>query len=78
MARRCRHRCKALAGEAHAGPGLQNGLMIGVFVALFLRGMLGRASAWVPRATGAVLTVWLLWLLVSMGAGIIGALIGGG
>ena len=63
-------------GEAHAGPGLQNSLTIGVFVALFLRSMLGRTSAWVRTPLGAVLTGGLLWLLVSMGAGILGALVG--
>ncbi|WP_254427155.1 TPM domain-containing protein, partial [Rhodanobacter sp. C01] len=66
------------SSEEHAtGPGLQNSLMIGVFVALFLRSMLGRTSAWVRTPLGAVLTGGLLWLLVSMGAGILGALIGG-
>jgi len=63
--------------EGHAGPGLQNSLMIGVFVALFLRSLLGRAGAWVRAPLGAVLIGGLLWLLVSMGAGILGALIGG-
>ena len=60
-----------------SGPGLQNGLMIGVFVALFLRSVLGRAAAWVRAPLGALLVGGLLWLLISMGAGIIGALIGG-
>jgi uncharacterized protein len=60
-----------------SGPGLQNGLMIGVFVALFLRSMLGRATPWVRAPLGAVLVGGLLWLLISMGAGIIGALVGG-
>jgi uncharacterized protein len=60
-----------------SGPGLQNGLMIGVFVALFLRSMLGRAAPWVRAPLGAVLVGGLLWLLISMGAGIIGALVGG-
>jgi uncharacterized protein len=63
--------------EEHTGPGLQNSLMIGVFVALFLRSLLGRAGAWVRVPLGAVLIGGLLWLLVSMGAGIFGALIGG-
>jgi uncharacterized protein len=63
--------------ERSGGPGLQNGLMIGVFVALFLRSMLGRAAAWVRAPLGAVLVGGLLWLLISMGAGIIGALVGG-
>jgi uncharacterized protein len=63
--------------DERSGPGLQNGLMIGVFVALFLRSMLGRATAWVRAPLGALLVGGLLWLLISMGAGIIGALVGG-
>jgi uncharacterized protein len=65
------------SNSERSGPGLQNGLMIGVFVALFLRSMLGRAAAWVRAPLGAVLVGGLLWLLISMGAGIIGALVGG-
>ncbi|WP_158885945.1 TPM domain-containing protein [Rhodanobacter sp. L36] len=62
--------------ERH-GPGLQNGLMIGVFVALFLRNFLGRASAFVRAPLGAIFVGGLLWLLISMGAGILGAIVGG-
>ncbi len=65
------------SADEHSGPGLQNGLMIGVFVALFLRSMLGRATPWVRAPLGALLVGGLLWLLISMGAGIIGALVGG-
>jgi uncharacterized protein len=65
------------SSSERSGPGLQNGLMIGVFVALFLRSMLGRATPWVRAPLGAVLVGGLLWLLISMGAGIIGALVGG-
>jgi uncharacterized protein len=63
--------------HARSGHGLQNSLVIGVFAALFLRGMLGRASTWVRAPLGAALVGGLLWLLVSMGAGILGAVIGG-
>jgi len=59
------------------GLGLQHGLMMGLFLALFLRSVLGRASGWVRAPIGALVTGGLLWLLVSAGAGIIGALIGG-
>ena len=65
------------AGREHSGLGLQNGLMIGVFVALFLRSLLGRAASWVRAPLGAALTGGLLWLLVSAGVGILGGLIGG-
>lgn len=63
--------------DRRGGAGLQNGLMIGVFVALFLRSMLGRAKPWIRAPLGAVLVGGLLWLLISVGAGIIGALVGG-
>ena len=68
---------KGAPSEERPGLGFQNSLMIGVFVALFLRSLLGRAGAWVRAPLGALLTGGLLWLLVSMGAGIFGALIGG-
>jgi uncharacterized protein len=63
--------------EEHSGPGLQSGLMIGVFAALFLRSVFGRARPWLRAPLGAVLIGGLLWLLISVGAGILGALIGG-
>ncbi|MEO5831428.1 MAG: TPM domain-containing protein [Rhodanobacter sp.] len=56
---------------------LHSGLMIAVFVALFLRGIFGRAPAWLRAPLGALAIGGLLWLLISMGAGILGALIGG-
>jgi uncharacterized protein len=59
------------------GLGLQHGLMMGLFLALFLRSVLGRASGWVRAPIGALVTGGLLWLLVSTGAGIVGALMGG-
>ncbi|KZC20676.1 MULTISPECIES: TPM domain-containing protein [Rhodanobacter] len=59
------------------GLDLQSGLMIAVFVALFLRGIFGRTPALVRGPLGAVLVGGLLWLLISMGAGILGALVGG-
>jgi len=65
------------SADEHSGLGLQHGLMIGVFVALFLRSLLGRAAPWVRAPLGAVLVGGLLWLLISMGVGIIGALVGG-
>ncbi|MHB1274260.1 MAG: TPM domain-containing protein [Rhodanobacter sp.] len=64
-------------GREPSGPGLQNSLIIGLFAALFLRNLLGRSAAWIRAPLGAMLTGGLLWLLVSMGAGILGALIGG-
>jgi len=63
--------------DEHAGPGLQTGLMIAVFAALFLRSVFARARPWLRAPVGAALVGGLLWLLVSMGAGILGALLGG-
>ncbi len=60
-----------------SGFGLEHGLMMGLFLALFLRSVLGRAGTWVRAPIGALLTGGLLWLLVSTGAGIIGAVMGG-
>jgi len=63
--------------DGQGGLDLQSGLMIAVFVALFLRGILGRTSRWLRAPLGAVLVGGLLWLLISVGAGILGALVGG-
>ncbi|KZC24766.1 dehydrogenase [Rhodanobacter thiooxydans] len=63
--------------NGRSGLGLEQGLMIAVFVALFLRGIFGRTPALVRGPLGAVLIGGLLWLLISMGAGILGALVGG-
>lgn len=63
--------------EHSRGPGLQGGLMIGLFAALFLRGILSRLSVWVRVPLGAMLIGGLLWLLISAGAGIFGAIAGG-
>lgn len=59
------------------GPGLQGGLMMGLFAALFLRGILGRLSKWIRVPLGAIVVGGLLWLLISAGAGILGAIAGG-
>jgi uncharacterized protein len=64
-------------GAERPGLGLQHGLMIGVFAALFLRSLLGRSGALVRAPLGAAVTGGLLWLLVSAGAGVLGALVGG-
>lgn len=60
------------------GMGFQQMLLIGVFVGLFLRGILGRARAWLRTPLGAALTGGLLWLLAATtGAAVLGAIIGG-
>ena len=65
------------AEHERPGLGLQGGLMIGLFAALFLRNLLARAPSWLRAPAGAVLVGALLWLLISIGAGIVGAIIGG-
>lgn len=69
----------AQGARAHgrAGNGFQNSLVIGVLIALFLRGMLGGAKAWIRAPLGAVVVGGLLWLLISVGAGVLGAVVGG-
>ncbi|HZX72751.1 MAG TPA: TPM domain-containing protein [Rhodanobacter sp.] len=62
--------------EQH-GPGFQGVFMIALFAAIFLRGVLGRAHALVRAPIGGVIIGGLLWLLVSAGVGVLGALIGG-
>ena len=62
--------------EQH-GPGFQGTLMIALFAALFLRGVLGRAHALVRAPLAGVIIGGLLWLLVSLGAGVLGAVVGG-
>ncbi|WP_243041773.1 TPM domain-containing protein [Dyella sedimenti] len=53
-------------------------LLIGVFVAFFLRGIFGRSTVWLRTPLGAAITGGLLWLLAaSIGMGILGGLIGG-
>lgn len=68
---------RGAAEDGQGGLDLQSGLMIAVFVALFLRGIFGRTPALVRGPLGAVLVGGLLWLLISIGAGILGALVGG-
>jgi uncharacterized protein len=65
------------AERERPGLGLQGGLMIGLFAALFLRNLLARAPSWLRAPVGAVLVGGLLWLLISISAGIVGAIVGG-
>ena len=65
------------APREHRGLCLQGALMIALFAAVFLRGVLGRAHALVRVPLGGALIGGLLWLLVSLGAGVLGAVVGG-
>lgn len=59
------------------GVDLQSGLMIGLFAAFFIRGIFGRVPAGLRFVLGGVLVGGILWLVVSMFAGIAGAVLGG-
>jgi len=60
------------------GLDLGHAMLIGLFVALFLRRLFGRAHVIVRTPLGAALTGGLLWLLAAtVGVGVLGAVIGG-
>ncbi len=65
------------ASDARGGLPLHNGFVPAIFAALFLRNLLGRTSKWIRAPLGALVVGGLLWLIVSFGAGILGALVGG-
>lgn len=66
------------APAEHRGLGLQHSLLIGVFIAFFLRNLFGRANLFVRTPLGAGITGVVLWLLAaSLGAAVLGAVIGG-
>ena len=66
------------APGSERGPDSGQLLMIGVFVALLLRAVLGRARVWLRTPLGAAITGTVMWLLAAtLGAAVVGALIGG-
>jgi uncharacterized protein len=65
------------APREQRGPGFQGTFMIAIFVAIFLRGLLRRAHALVRAPVGGAIIGGLLWLLVSAGVGLLGAVLGG-
>ncbi len=66
------------ANRERHGSNFGHALLIGIFVAFFLRGIFGRSSVWLRTPLGAAIAGGLVWLLAaSVGAGIMGALIGG-
>jgi len=64
------------APREQRGPGFQGIFMIALFVAIFLRGLLGRAHSLVRAPLGGAIIGGLLWLLVSAGVGVLGAVLG--
>ncbi|MEI7036234.1 TPM domain-containing protein [Fulvimonas yonginensis] len=66
------------APREHRGPGFQQTLLIGVFIAFFLRSLFGRANVLLRTPLGAGITGFVLWLVAaSLGAALLGALVGG-
>jgi uncharacterized protein len=66
------------APREHHGIGFETMLVIGFFIAVFLRQLLGRTPVWLRTPVGAGVTGGVLWLLAAtVGGGVIGALIGG-
>jgi len=65
------------APREQRGPSFQGTFMIAIFVAIFLRGLLGRVHALVRAPLGGAIIGGLLWLLVSAGVGVLGAVLGG-
>lgn len=66
------------AQSEHRGLGFQHTLLIGAFIAFFLRHLFGRAHVLVRTPLGAAITGGILWLIAaSLGMAVFGALIGG-
>jgi uncharacterized protein len=66
------------AVREHRGVDFGHTLLIGLFVAFFLRNLFGRSRVWLRTPIGAMVTGGVVWLLAAtVGAGIVGALIGG-
>ena len=66
------------SSRSRGGLDIGHAMLIGLFVALFLRRLFGRAHVVVRTPLGAALTGGLLWLLAAtVGVGVLGAVIGG-
>jgi uncharacterized protein len=65
------------ASARDGNPLLPNGLFIAIFAGFLLRSVLGRTRSWLRVPLGALVIGGLLWLLISLGAGILGAIVGG-
>ncbi|MEW5834124.1 MAG: TPM domain-containing protein [Pseudomonadota bacterium] len=64
--------------QPRGGLDVGHAMLIGLFVALFLRRLFGRAHVIVRTPLGAALTGGLLWLIAAtVGVGVLGAIIGG-
>jgi len=66
------------ARRVRRGLDFGHALLFGVILAIFLRRLFGRAHVLVRTPLGALLTGGLLWLFIAtVGAGILGAIVGG-
>jgi uncharacterized protein len=63
--------------EVRRGPDLQAMFFLAIFVLIMLRGMFGRAPALVRAPLGGLVIGGLLWVLASVGIGILGGIVGG-
>jgi uncharacterized protein len=61
----------------HRGVDMQGLFVLAIFAVLFMRGIFGRAPAFVRAPLGAFVVGGLLWMLASVGVGIFGGIIGG-
>ena len=63
--------------EVAHGPNVQGMFFLALFALIVLRGIFGRAPALVRAPLGGLVIGALLWMLVSMGIGILGGVLGG-
>lgn len=63
--------------EVAHGPNVQGLFFLAFFALIVMRGILGRAPALVRAPLGGLVVGGLLWMLVSMGIGILGGVLGG-
>lgn len=63
--------------EVRHGTDLRGSFFVALFVLIVMRGMLGRAPALVRAPLGGFVVGGLLWLMASVGMGILGGIVGG-
>lgn len=63
--------------EVAHGPNVQGWFFLAFFALIVMRGVLGRTPALVRAPLGGLVVGGLLWMLVSMGMGILGGVLGG-
>ena len=63
--------------EVRHGPDLHGVFFLAIFLLIVMRGMFGRAPALVRAPLGGLVIGVLLWMLASVGVGILGGIVGG-